>query len=159
MTVFSVDASHDDVELLLHALGDALRRWEGGDVSALSLSEGRGVDTALLQRARQLRIQAKVERGAIVHSTRPRIGPLIIRFQHLVRRLTWWFTEPILQQISAYQFNSALVIEGLAESLEAVKRDLSELQQRGDAQQLDELESRVQEIEAQLKACADSPDA
>lgn len=136
MTVFSVETSQEDVELVLRSVGDALRRWEDGDMSGLSLSRGHGDSIALLQRARQLRMQARIDRGAIIQSTRPNLGPLIIRFQHLVRRLTWWFTEPILQQVAAYELNSALVIEGLAESLESVKRDIARLQEERDDWQL-----------------------
>ncbi|MCU0522433.1 MAG: hypothetical protein MUF84_17290 [Anaerolineae bacterium] len=154
MTVFSVDASHDDVELMLRDVGDAVRRWESGESLGLSLSEQRLPDGALLQRARLLRMQARIDRGAIIHSTRPRVGPLVIRFQRLVRRLTWWFTEPLLQQVSAYQVNSALVVESLAEGVDALGRDPGTTAENDLRARLAELELRVQQLESQLGASA-----
>lgn len=127
MSVFSVEESSDDVELVLRAVGDAVRRWEGGEALGLVLFGRRPPDDILLQRARQLRLQARIDREAVIHSTRPHIGPLVIRFQRLVRRLTWWFSEPMLQQIAAYQLNNALLVEGLADTLEALKQDVADL--------------------------------
>ena len=159
MTVFNVDTTQEDVELVLRDVGDAVRKWEAGDSPGLALSVSRCVDTDVLQRARQLRLQAAIDRNAIVHSTRPGIGPWIIRFQHLARRLTWWFTGPILQQVSAYQLNSALAIEGLAEGLQAIRSDLVSLKSVCSAEDLSVLEARTREIERTLTELVATRDA
>jgi hypothetical protein len=55
-----------------------------------------------------------VDHSAVIQSTRPVLGPWIIRFQHLVRKLTWWYVEPVIQQIRRFQRNAALATDGLA---------------------------------------------
>jgi len=86
----------------------------------LKLSQIQGQSQYLAQQARQLRLQWNIDSGAIIHSTKPRWGPFIIRFQSLVRRATWWFLEPILQQIRSFQMNAAHVLDGLAQQQEAL---------------------------------------
>ena len=111
MNVFSVQADSGDVEVIMHEVGKAVQRWEGGDALPLDLAWVQRREDRLLQDARQLRFLATLDGNAIVHSTRPRFGPWIIRFQQFVRRVTWWFLEPILQQIRAFQLHTAQVVE------------------------------------------------
>ena len=127
MNVFSVQADSGDVEVIMHEVGEAVQRWEGGDALPLDLAWVQRREDRLLQEARQLRFQATLDGTAIVHSTRPRLGPWIIRFQQFVRRVTWWFLEPILQQIRAFQLHTAQVVEVLAENQEALLLELQRL--------------------------------
>ena len=127
MNVFSVQADSGDVEVIMHEGGEAVQRWEGGDALSLDLAWVQRREEHLLQAARQLRFQATLDGNAIIHSTRPRMGPWIIRFQRFVRRVTWWFLEPILQQIRAFQLHTAQVVAALAENQEALLLELQHL--------------------------------
>jgi hypothetical protein len=127
MNVFSVQADSGDVEVIMHEVGEAVKRWEGGDALPLDLAWVQRREDHLLQKARQLRFQATLDGNAIIHSTRQRLGPWIIRFQQFVRRVTWWFLEPILQQIRAFQLHTAQVVEALAENQEALLLELQRL--------------------------------
>lgn len=127
MSVFSVQANGGDVEVIMRTVGEAVRRWEGGDALPLDLAWVQRREERLLQQARQLRFQATLDGNAIIHSTRPRLGPWIIRFQQFVRRVTWWFFEPILQQIRTFQLNTAQVMEALAENQETLLLELQRL--------------------------------
>ncbi len=127
MNIFSVQADSGDVEVIMHEVGKAVQRWEGGDTLPMDLAWVQRREDRLLQDARQLRFLATLDGNAIVHSTRPRFGPWIIRFQQFVRRVTWWFLEPILQQIRAFQLQTAQVVETLAENQEAMLLELQRL--------------------------------
>lgn len=128
--VFSVAVNAKDVEVLMHAVAVALQRWEAGDALMLGLDTvsaipGEGVSQSALLR---LPLESQIDSDAIIHSTRATLGPWIIRFQRLVRRLTWWFTEPILQQIRGFQRHAAQAIVSLARDQEALRSRLDELQ-------------------------------
>jgi hypothetical protein len=127
MNVFSVQADSDDIEVIMHEVGKAVQRWEGGNALPIDLTGVQRREDRLLQEARQLRIQATLDGNAIIHSTRRRFGPWIIRFQQFIRRMTWWFLEPILQQIRAFQLHTAQVVETLAENQEALLVELHSL--------------------------------
>ncbi|NMC02924.1 MAG: hypothetical protein GYA30_11195 [Chloroflexi bacterium] len=144
MSFFSVHADTGDVEGVLHAVAEGLRHWEGGEAISLDLSFVRRREEQLVQQARQLRLQANLDGNAIIHSTRPKIGPWVIRFQHLVRRLTWWFFEPILQQVRAFQLNTARVVEGLAEEQEALMAEVQRLAQSGGSEHEAKLRSQIE---------------
>jgi hypothetical protein len=140
MNLFPVNSSANDVEELMAAVGDELRQWEGGADAPLDSSPA---DEALLSQARLLRLQWNIDGSAIIHSTRPRLGPWLVRFQLLVRRLTWWFLEPILQQVRLFQMNAARVGEGLARRQERLGQQVEAL-----AAQVEALQRRVEELEA-----------
>jgi hypothetical protein len=127
MNIFSVQADSSDVEVIMHEVGKAVQRWEGSDALPLDLAFVQRREERLLQEARQLHFQAALDGNAIVHSTRPRFGPWIIRFQQFVRRVTWWFLEPILQQIRTFQLHTAQVVEILAENQETLLLELQRL--------------------------------
>jgi hypothetical protein len=74
---------------------------------------------------RQLSLNWNIDANAVVHSTRPRLGAVIIKFQQIVRRFTWWFTVPILDQIIS--FNS-----GVVRSLGAIQADMQRMESRID---------------------------
>lgn len=140
MSIFIVDGGTRDVEGVMEDVAGALRSWEGGERSALDLSAVTGDDGRLSERARRLKLQWNVDGHAIIHSMRPGLGVWIVRFQRVVRRMTWWFLEPILEQIRLFQRNAARTIDGLARSQEAT------------AARVAELEARLAEVERQLAA-------
>ena len=102
VNIFSVSSEKQDVQMLLGNVAEAIRRWEEGAPPSLDLSIMLGETSKVGQRARQLKGQWNVNGSAIIQSTRPGLGPWIIRFQNLVRKLTWWYLEPIIQQIQVF---------------------------------------------------------
>ncbi len=135
MSVFSVHATSNDVEAAMAAVADALHQWEGGDTPPLDLSLLQSQGERLSQQAHQLRFQWNVDGNAIIHSTRPGVGPWIIRFQVVVRRLTWWFLEPILHQIRLFQRNTAHVVHGLTQNQEQLAAHIAALEAQVEALQ------------------------
>lgn len=139
------------MEVLLDQVAEKLHKWEGGERQSLDLSLMLGESGRVSQRASRLKGQWNLNSWAVIQSTRPRSGPWIIRFQHLVRRLTWWFPEPIIQQVRVFQQNTALTVDGLAQNQEGIltyaqeqELRISELQQR-----IDSLEARLSALEAE----------
>ncbi|HUS70247.1 MAG TPA: hypothetical protein VM075_05685 [Anaerolineae bacterium] len=151
MSVFSVHSGSADVEAVMGVLGDALRRWEGGEARPLDLSLLQGQVDRLTEGARQLTLQWNIDGNAIIHSTRRR-GAWLIRFQIVVRRLTWWFLEPILQQIRLFQMNTAHVADGLAQNQEALMQQLRDVPQEEWKSRLEALEAQVAELRRQASA-------
>jgi ubiquinone/menaquinone biosynthesis C-methylase UbiE len=80
--------------------------------------------TQILSQVQQMRNQWNIDSNMIIYSTRPLLGSWINRFQQFVRRVTWWFIEPILQQIRAFQLHTAQVVEILAENQETLLLEL-----------------------------------
>ncbi len=146
MNIFSVSADEQDVEVLLGNVNKALQAWESGKTLPLDLSLLLHETGKVKQQAAQLRSQWQIDGQAVILSNRPGIGPWVIRFQQLVRRFTWWFMEPILQQIRAFQRNTAVAITDLVNSQE----DLIQTGQ-DQAAELDALREKVAQLEAVLK--------
>ena len=132
MNIFSVSSDTQDIEILLANVSDALRQWEGGEAPPLDLSIMLGDAGKLNQQAARLKGQWNINSWEIIQSTRPGLGPWVIRFQHLVRKLTWWYLEPIIQQVRGFQRNTALTVDGLAQSheelLQTVQRQAVQLE-------------------------------
>ena len=120
MSVIRVNARRSDVEDTMRAVADALRQWE--EHQRVSPDAGTAPDRSkgLVKQVHQLVLQSNIDGSAIIHSTRPGVGPWIIRFQMIVRRLTWWFLEPILQQIRLFGMNTTRAFEKVAEDQERV---------------------------------------
>ncbi len=150
MSIFSVSSNAGDVETLMGAVADALQRWEGGEARSLDLVMVQDQGERLAEQARRLALQWNIDGNAVIHSTRPGLGPWVIRFQMTVRRLTWWFLEPILQQIRLFQMNSARTVDGLAQNQEVLAARYAELQ---------DLAHRVQVLEEQVKGLQSLPGA
>ena len=150
MSVFSVYSATDDVEAVMGAVADAVRRWEGGEARPLDLGLLRGQTGRLSEQARQLTLQWNVDSNAIIHSTRAGYGPFLIRVQTVVRRLTWWFLEPILQQIRLFQMNTAHVLDGLVRSQEALMGHLGDLPEEEWKSRLEALEAQVAELRRRM---------
>ena len=150
MTVFSVHSGTDDVEAVMGTVADALRRWEGGEARSLDLLLIQGQTDRLAEQARQLTFQWNVDGSSIIHSTRRGYGPWLIRFQAVVRRLTWWFLEPILQQIRLFQMNTAHVLDGVVRSQEALMAGLGDLPEEEWKNRLEALESQVAELQRRM---------
>jgi hypothetical protein len=97
-----------------------------------------------------LAFQWNVDGGAIIHSTRRGYGPWLIRFQTVVRRLTWWFLEPILQQIRLFQMNAAHVLDGVVQGQEVLMAHLAESPQEEATRRLEALEAQVAELQRRM---------
>ena len=90
MSVFSVRADSGDMEAMMSSVAESLLEWERGKFLPLDLAMIHDRGDRLAEDAHHLWHQSNLDGNAIVHSTRLRWGPLIIRFQLLVRRLTWY---------------------------------------------------------------------
>jgi cell division protein FtsB len=147
MNIFSVSSDEPDVEVLLGNVAEAVHRWEEGEGPDLDLSIMLGETSRIAHRAHRLRRQWNVNSSAVIQSTRPGLGPWIVRFQSLVRRLTWWYLEPIVQQIRVFQRDTALVVDGLAGNQERLLARREEL-----VTELTALQERVDALEARARA-------
>lgn len=147
MNIFSVTADEQDVEVLLGNVSEALDTWEAGEALPLDLSLLLHETGKAKQQVHQLNSQWHIDSNAVILSNRPGLGPWIIRFQRLVRRLTWWFTEPIVQQIRAFQRSTAVTITHLAQNQE----DFLTTEQN-QAAELAALQEKVAQLEASLKS-------
>lgn len=142
MNIFSVSSDSQDVEILLGNVAESVRQWEGGQTPPLDLSIMLGDAGKLSQSAARLKGQWNLNSWAIIQSTRPGLGPWIIRFQHLVRKLTWWYTEPLVDQIRGFQRNTALTVDGLAQSHEEMLNTITQ-----QAARIAALEKRLEELQ------------
>ena len=80
MSIFSVDSDIPDIEILLGHTAETVRRWETGEKPPLNLSKMLGEAGQVSRQAQQLKEQWNLDSQAIIHSTRPGLGPWIIRF-------------------------------------------------------------------------------
>lgn len=144
VNIFSVSSAKQDVKVLLDNVAEAVHRWEGGGAPALDLSMMLDEAGKVGQRARRLKEQWNVDGRAVIQSTRPGLGPWVIRFQNLVRKLTWWYLEPVIQQIRVFQMNAALAAGGLAQNQERLLARHEDL-----LAELAMLQKRVEALEAQ----------
>ncbi len=147
MNIFSVSADEQDVEVLLGNVSDALDAWKSGKTLPLDLSLLLHETGKAKQQVRQLNSQWHIDSNAVILSNRPGVGPWIIRFQQLVRRLTWWFTEPIVQQIRTFQRSTAVSITHLAQNQEDFLAN-----GQNQAAELVALQERVAQLEATLRS-------
>ena len=135
MNVFSVYSEHADVELLMQSVAERLKRFEAGeggshDIAAFSLYPVGWEDQDTERNVELLIAQWDIDSSEIIHSTRPVLGPAIITFQHVVRRLTWWFLNPIVDQISRFNHSAARVIHGLFRQQCYTNQQLNEMATR-----------------------------
>jgi len=144
VNIFSVNTEAADIEVVLESVSQVLEDWESGRPHRLDLTAVLGQTSSINQQLAQLRSQANLDGGAIIHSTRPTFGSWIIRFQHLVRRLTWWFTEPLVFQIRMFQNQTVTVLGKLNQNNQQLANNLTALNEEMDAlrRRLDALESR-----------------
>lgn len=145
MNILSVRAETTDIEVILESVTLALDDWEHGRPRQLDLTSTLGQTGSVNQQIAHLRSQTNLDSSAIIHSTRPRIGPWIIRFQHGVRRFTWWFTEPLMMQIRMFQHQAVTVIAKLHQNNQQLVQNLASTQM-----ELDALHKRVDLLEAKL---------
>ena len=150
MSVIEIDTPNDDIEDVMNAVGDAVESWERAFASPGDRVRTMGAGDDLRQRASLLRHQWRVDGNAIIHSSRPRLGPWLVRFQRFVRRLTWWFVDPVIHQIGMFQRNSARVIDGLAQEHAQLANRVGDLGELCD--QLQALEARLAQLEQRIEA-------
>ena len=98
------------------------------------------VDTALFpatnepsnaqDQLQMLSTQWSINSAEIVHSTRPTFAPLIIRFQRFVRRATWWYLNPVVDQIIGFNGNVVRVLTSLHGRQEAMESALEQTSEK-----------------------------
>ena len=155
VNIFSVHSDRRDVESLLSNVGKAVDQWEEGKSLSLDLSIMLGESDQVRRQASKLAGRWNIDSAAVIQSTRPGLGPWIIRFQRLVRRLTWWFSEPIIQQVRVFQKNTASTVNGLAKNHDKLLARLEEL-----AEEQRELRERLDALDGDSSAMnADANDA
>lgn len=152
MNIFSVSADEQDIEILLGNVSKALDAWESGKTLPLDLSLLLQETGKAKQQVRQLNNQWHIDSNAVILSNRPGLGPWIIRFQQVVRRLTWWFTEPLMQQIRSFQRSTAVAVTHLAQNQEDA---LAASQEQ--AAELAALQEKVAQLEATLASLGTTP--
>jgi hypothetical protein len=135
LNVFSVYSEQPDVELLMQSVAERLKRFEAGEggsreIATLSLYPVGWEDQDTERNVELLIAQWDIDSSEIIHSTRPALGPAIITFQHAVRRLTWWFLSPIVDQISRFNHSAARVIHSLFRQQSATNQQLNEMTAR-----------------------------
>lgn len=146
MNIFTVDSEEADVEELLNNVKTAVSQWESGQKLTLDLSHMLGESGKVGQKARDLRTSWQIDTNAIIKSNRPGIGAAIIKFQQFVRRGTWWFMEPIVQQIRTFQRKTAVSVSDLATNQDLI---LAELKSK--SEELEALKETVAKLKAQLE--------
>ncbi len=128
MNVFQVHVDHQDIESMMGQVSAELARWESGaDGPKTPFSMPLGGDADTTQAIALLQTSWNINSQAIIHSTRPRIGRHVIRFQQFVRRATWWFLEPIIQQVRAFNGNATRAIGGLFRRQNRMEERMAEL--------------------------------
>ena len=150
MSVFNVRANASDVEAMMDSVAEALLDWERGESLPLDLSMIYDHSNRLAEDAHNLWYQWNFDGNAVVHSMRPGLGPWIIRFQLLVRRLTWWFLEPILQQIRLFQMNAARLIIELARNQRLLATRFDSVSREDWMERIEMLEAQIEELQRQV---------
>jgi hypothetical protein len=140
--------------MLLSNVAEKMRRWEGGELPVLDLSIMLQDNDRIGQRASQLKGQWNVDCSAVIQSTRPVLGRWIIRFQHLVRKLTWWYLEPVIQQIRRFQRNAALATDGLARNQRQLWAHCEDL-----TKEVTALRNRLEALEARESPASENLEA
>jgi hypothetical protein len=151
VNLFAIYSERPDVELLMRRVQQKLRRWEKGQerlepLCLTSLPFG-GDDADEEKRFQLLGRQWGIDGKAIVHSTRPILARPIIAFQRIIRRLTWWYLEPILQQIRNFHLSTARSVTGLFYRQRAHTDDLVEL-----SRQVRQLEKIISDLAERISA-------
>lgn len=154
MNVFSVHSKHPDVELLMQGVAERLQSFEAGEaggreIAAFSLYPVGWEDQDTERNVELLVAQRDIDSQEIIHSNRPVFGPAIIAFQNLVRRLTWWFLNPVTDQISLFNRTAARVIHSLFRGQRDTTQQLGEMAARLEAAEstIVELTRRIEELE------------
>jgi len=150
LNLFSVYSQPPDVESLMRQVEQKLQQWENGkDLGPLRLTAlpfGRN-DADAEQMIGLLSSQWDVNSRAIIHSTRPVLSRPIIVFQRVVRRLTWWYLEPLLQQIRDFHLHVAKSVSHIFRRQQAQGDEFVEL-----VQELKRLDQIILELSQRVGA-------
>ncbi len=152
--IFSVRVDKPDVELLMQGVAERLQRFEQGqgsdrEIAAFGLYPVGWQDGEAERNVELLVAQWDIDSQEIIHSNRPVFGPAIITFQSIVRRLTWWFLNPIVDQISQFNRTAARVIHSLFNQQRDSTQRLSDMSARLEAAEskIAQLTARIEELE------------
>jgi SAM-dependent methyltransferase len=144
MSVVRLDGSTGDIEEAMNRAAHLLHQWEADSDAGAPAPLPPDQREDLRQRAYELSLQWNVDGDAIIHSTRPGLGPWVIRFQTIVRELTWWFLEPILQQIRLFQKNTSAILDRIVRHPEQLVQSAGDV---GGTADLRTLSRRVDALE------------
>ena len=152
--IFSVRTDKPDVELLMQGVAERLQRFEAGEggddeIAAFSLYPVGWQDHETERNVELLVAQWDIDSQEIIYSNRPLFGPAIITFQNIVRRLTWWFLNPVIDQISLFNRTAARVIHSLFREQRDTAQRLGEMAARLEAAEsvIARLSRRIEELE------------
>lgn len=159
MNIFSVHCEHPDVELLMQGVAERLQRFEAGEggsreIAAFHLYPVGWEDQDAERNIEFLMAQGDIDSQEIIHSTRPTIGPAIITFQNIVRRLSWWFLDPIVAQVSQFNHTAARAIHSLFRQQSVTSQQLSDMTVRLEAAEgtIAEMARRIEQLERQVSS-------
>jgi hypothetical protein len=145
MTIYWVRPNGDSVDQALAAVERALAADDRGVAPpAPPVPAGQAESAAYLAENLQLARETwAVDQGRIVYSRLPVLGALFNGAQQLLRRASWWYTQPQWEQAS--RFHGALL--RAAEALVERQRRADE---RLDAIERVQLLTQIQSLEQQL---------
>jgi hypothetical protein len=130
VSFFSVQSDRGDVEDLMGKvsakLGELERSGQLGSLQTALLPSG-GQSISLDDQIRTLHAQWAINPNEIIHSSRPGLGEGIRRFQRLVRRGTFWYTVPIVEQINAFNGGVVRALTGLRSHQSALQDEIDRL--------------------------------
>jgi hypothetical protein len=152
--IFNVRTAKPDVELLMQGVAERVRRFEAGEggdreIKVFSLYPVGWEDDDTESNVELLGAQWDIDSQEIIHSNHPIFGPTIIAFQSIVRRLTWWFLNPIIDQISQFNRTAARVIHSLFRQQHDATQQTTEITVRLEAAEntIAEMAKRIEELE------------
>lgn len=152
--IFNVRVDKPDVELLMQGVAERLQRFEMGEgsddeVATFSLYPIGWEDHDAERNLELLIAQWDIDGQEIIHSNRPVLGPAIIAFQKVVRRWSWWFLNPIIDQVSQFNHTAARVIYSLYRQQRDTTQQLGEMAARLEAAEstISEMTKRIEELE------------
>lgn len=166
MPIVWVQTSSNRVADVVEAAERALAPDQPASQPANPLNDVTGGDTYLAENLAVMRETWAVDPWQVVECGRPNIGQLLTLGQRAVRRLTWWYTLPQTQQITAFQGAVVRTTDSVLEHLRQVRLQLQAIESVRAEQRLRAVEDqlrnarneqqmllrRILELEAQLHA-------
>jgi len=130
VSFFSVKSDRGDIEDLMGRLSARLSELEstgelGRHQTALLPTSGQSI--SLDDQIRALHALWMINPNEIIRSNRPRFGEAIRRFQRFVRRMTFWYTVPLIDQVTAFNGGVVRAIAGLREQQLALRNEIDYL--------------------------------
>jgi hypothetical protein len=157
MTIYWVNSPTDSALDAMEAVERALEAGDTGlapraaatEPEPLDLTAG---DSYLAENLELLHASWSVDPNQIVMSNRPYLGWAINRFQGLLRKATWWYTQPQLAQIVAFHAASVRVTDSLLEQQRQLRQRVQALENPHTVDRLQAIEEQIRGLRAELEA-------